>query len=317
MGKLIGKWAWAIKLAVTAAALLLVFQFVDPAAVWADISRTNPLVWFVVLALFLTGHGVAAFKWALMTGTASQFITVLKAHFAGLAANLGLPGVAGGDVVRAGLLMGSDAHKGRVVVGSVADRLIDVGALLLIASATAAVLGSEGAAYGRYLTAASVIAIIAAVIVIANLGRLAGLLRTFSAGTKAEKIGASLANAFEAAAADKGALLTCIGLSVAVQSGFALLNAALSQSMGGPSDPLLWLFAWPLAKLVATLPISIGGLGVRETSLATFFAALGVTAPEVVATGFVWQTILIGGGLFGLAIQFIGPRKAAAISETS
>ena len=213
--------------------------------------------------------------------------------------------------------MGSDAHKGRVVVGSVADRLIDVGALLLIASAAAAMLGAEGAAYGHLLTTASIVLIAAAIIVIANLARLASLLGTLSRGTKVEKVGASLADALHAAASDKTTLLACIALSVAVQSGFALLNASLSQSMGGPSSPLLWLFAWPLAKLVATLPISIGGLGVRETSLVSFFAVLGVTAPEIVATGFVWQTILIGGGLFGLAIQFIGPKRPIPLSETS
>ncbi|MBK8860377.1 MAG: hypothetical protein IPN48_05390 [Sphingomonadales bacterium] len=52
-----------------------------------------------------------------------------RAHLAGLAANLALPGVAGGDVIRAGLVFGQAPDKDRLAMGSVADRLLDTPAL--------------------------------------------------------------------------------------------------------------------------------------------------------------------------------------------
>ena len=58
----------------------------------------------------------------------------LRAHFAGLVANLSLPGVAGGDVVRAALLFPRFLRQGRLALGSIADRLIDTIGLLLIAA---------------------------------------------------------------------------------------------------------------------------------------------------------------------------------------
>src|SRR4029453_5320720 len=78
---------------------------------------------------------------------------------------------------------------------------------------------------------------------------------------------------------------------------------------GGVHSPLsAWFFAGPLAKLIATLPISIAGLGVREASLAGFLAPFGAAPASVVAIGLVWQTIQIAGGLVGALILLLPAR---------
>ena len=55
--------------------------------------------------------------------------------------------------------------------------------------------------------------------------------------------------------------------------------------------------AWPLAKITALLPVSLGGLGVREAALAVFLAPFAVTGTLAVAEALVWQSILFGFGL--------------------
>jgi uncharacterized membrane protein YbhN (UPF0104 family) len=72
-----------------------------------------------------------------------------------------------------------------------------------------------------------------------------------------------------------------------------------------------WFFAWPLAKLIATLPISVAGLGVREASLAGFLAPFGAPPAAVVAIGLLWQTIQFAGGLVGGAIVLLSDRALA------
>ena len=37
----------------------------------------------------------------------------------------------------------------------------------------------------------------------------------------------------------------------------------------------VWLLAWPLAKLIALAPVSLGGIGVREVALATLLLPCG------------------------------------------
>ncbi|MGC1346557.1 MAG: hypothetical protein WA863_10765, partial [Methyloceanibacter sp.] len=63
-----------------------------------------------------------------------------------------------------------------------------------------------------------------------------------------------------------------------------------------------WFFAWPLSKIIASLPLSLAGLGVREASLAGLLAPLGAAPASIIATGLLWQTILFTTGLIGGAI---------------
>jgi uncharacterized membrane protein YbhN (UPF0104 family) len=52
-----------------------------------------------------------------------------------------------------------------------------------------------------------------------------------------------------------------------------------------------------LAKLSAVLPVTQGGVGVREAALAVLFASFGVPAALAVAVGLVWQAVVITGGV--------------------
>ena len=60
-----------------------------------------------------------------------------------------------------------------------------------------------------------------------------------------------------------------------------------------------------LAVAVATLPLSLGGLGVRESSLAALLVPFGASAAPVVASGLVWQAVLWLTGLAGAVILMI------------
>ena len=129
--------AWIIRLCVSALLLVLIFTLVPFADVWAAARRISPLLWLGALGLFLAGHAAAAAKWRLLIGGGISYRQAFRAHLAGLAANLALPSVAGGDVVRAGLVMKHADDKGRLAMGSLADRLIDTLGLVLIALGSA------------------------------------------------------------------------------------------------------------------------------------------------------------------------------------
>ncbi len=298
-----------LKLLFTALVLAVIFHFVSFQEIWDGITRTQPWVWFSVLAGFLLGHVFAAFKWGLLIGQKLPFPTILKAHFAGLAANIALPGVAGGDVARAAVLSQKVSSKSKLVTGSVLDRLIDVGGLVLIAAFGAALLGTAGQT-GMWLQIIAAGFVVAGVIAYVILPALARWVEDKAAGKG--KAGQLVADIAEYMAAHRTRILICAALSITIQTGFVGLNVALAWSMQGPTNIAIWLFAWPLAKLIATLPISLGGLGVREASLAAIFAAFASGSPVVIAVGFVWQTILISTGLIGLCVQaWSGKFKSA------
>ena len=84
---------------------------------------------------------------------------------------------------------------------------------------------------------------------------------------------------------------------------------------------VIWLFVWPLAKLSALVPITQGGIGVREASQAALFAPFGVTAVQAVAISLVFQTIIISGGLIGgllslvMGCRFVTPMPSGKGSK--
>jgi uncharacterized membrane protein YbhN (UPF0104 family) len=98
--------SWLLRLAVSAVFLVILFFFIPVRQLIDAIGRVSPGLWLVVLLLFLFGHAVSAFKWRLLMNRDDVPPALwLRAHFAGLVANLCLPGIAGGDVVRAGWVM--------------------------------------------------------------------------------------------------------------------------------------------------------------------------------------------------------------------
>lgn len=96
-------------------------------------------------------------------------------------------------------------------------------------------------------------------------------------------------------------------LSAGIQAVFVFLAVKLAVAVGIDLPFGAWLFAWPLAKILAVLPISLAGLGVREASLAVLLAPFGAVAAQVVAAGLVWQAVLfLTGGLGALVLMLTG-----------
>ena len=96
-----------------------------------------------------------------------------------------------------------------------------------------------------------------------------------------------------------------------IQSSFVLLNAWLGGHIGVKVPLGVWFLVWPLAKVASLMPISLGGLAVREASLAGLLAPFGVPLALGVLTSLLWQTVLIAGGLTGgLVWLLLGRRRA-------
>ena len=96
-----------------------------------------------------------------------------------------------------------------------------------------------------------------------------------------------------------GGMLKALSMSVTVQLIFILLNVALADACGLHLRFRVWMFAWPLAKLSAAIPITQAGIGVREAALAALLVPFGATAVLAVASGLAWDAISMGGAIAG------------------
>jgi uncharacterized membrane protein YbhN (UPF0104 family) len=91
-------------------------------------------------------------------------------------------------------------------------------------------------------------------------------------------------------------------LGVLIQGTFILLNALLAISCGLFLPFRVWLFAWPLAKLAALLPLTQGGMGIREAVLVALLLPFGAPSSLTLASGLIWEGIIIAGGLIAGAV---------------
>ena len=299
-----------MRLCISTLLLALIFYLVPFKEVWAAARQISPLLWLGALGLFLAGHAAAATKWRILIGTGISYRQAFRAHLAGLAANLALPSVAGGDVVRAGLVMKHADDKGRLAMGSVADRLIDTLGLVLIALASAWLawgprLGSDlwmgWPLLGLlFLVAGGPVAAVAIDRFVSRRAPSGKLMRVL----------AKLIHSAAELARSPGPLLLCLAISMAVQCLFVGINIAFAEAAHVEAPVAAWFFAWTTAKIIAIAPISLGGLGVREASMAALLVPFGTDPAQVVAIGLVWQSVLYVSGLIGFLVQLQRPAPA-------
>jgi uncharacterized membrane protein YbhN (UPF0104 family) len=301
---------WIVRAVVSAAVIAILLALIPFDAVRAALSRVSAWVWVASVGIFFGGHYLNALKLRLLLGGSSRAVTsaCVRAQYAGLVANLGLPGLAGGDVVRAAYLSPMVGVR-RVAVASVADRVIDTLTVLLIVVVAlpfaglpdpiARVVGNAGLWLAGGLAAATAAAVLA--------------LRVPRIRAVAAKIGSALADARVGTSAVAGAA----ALSLLVQSAFVLTNIWLARQVGVTTAAAAWFVAWPLSKLIAVLPISLGGIGVREAALVSLMAPYGAPQDAVLASGILWQGVLIVTGIAGLVVTQLLPRAAATPASSA
>lgn len=286
---------WVIRTVVSVSVVAVLVTVASTDGLRQAFGEVRGAVWLASLAVFLTGHALnaAKYRWLLQDPRATIGLC-LRAHFAGLVANLGLPGVAGGDVVRATYLLPHGVATRAVTVASVLDRLVDTATLGLLIGAGALVAGVPPA-----LSTANIGVrwpLIGAGVGALALGAAVVLLKRKKGG------GVSLASLAGDIGGRSGAIAAAVAVTAVVQSAFVMTNVWMAADLGLDIGLAPWFVAWPLSKIIAILPISLGGIGVREAALVSLLAPFGAPSALVFVSGLLWQGVLMVSGLLGLAI---------------
>ena len=92
-------------------------------------------------------------------------------------------------------------------------------------------------------------------------------------------------------------VLISLSLGIVVQFCLVALSASVASACGLHISFHIWLIVWPLAKILALMPLTLGGVGIREAGLTALLAPFGAPPALTVAAGLCWEAILIAGGL--------------------
>jgi uncharacterized membrane protein YbhN (UPF0104 family) len=289
---------WA-KAAVSVGLLGLLFALLPWGDVRAAFARMPVRVWFGVLAIFALGHLLGVQKWRLLLQASRGRIAypdAVRCYGAGLFANLCLPSIVGGDVLRAMMAGRITGRMEAAFLSSIMDRVIDVATLAILITAGALTARKSLPGWGgEVLTAA--LAVGAAITLFAVPFVLRRPLMRWPRKVR-RPLGRALV-ALRHLAERPGSALAALGISISIQTVFVLLNVWIGSQLGIALALPLWFMAWPLAKVAGLMPISLGGLAVRDATFGAILVPLGVPMTTGVVAALVWQTVMIAGGLLG------------------
>jgi hypothetical protein len=259
--------------------------------------------WWAAVGMYAGSQVVSSKRWQILARPLdfhAPLYRYVALYFLGMFFSLFLPTSIGGDVVRAWMLAGEKRRRGAAFLSVVSERFSGLVALVLLAL-VAALCQRELLPWWMTLT---VIGLAAGL-----LGGLAllPLLKKHSAKLK------SLAEALSLRRQHQAAWWAALGLAFIVQIASVFLIALAGMALGLEVPLLGYAVVVPLVSLLAMLPLSLNGLGIREGSLILMLAPFGVPAPAAVALGLAWfaLTLALGavGGLIYLVQGFTGPSS--------
>lgn len=283
------------------------------------IHRVPATRFVVILTGYLLAHLVGIAKWRMVVNAAGaqlDFSTSAQCYSGGLFATLFLPSILGGDAVRLAVGLRRSPNPAAVLAGNIADRFLDmlaqaglvlVGLLLLPGSFPPALQAHAARALPFFFLAIAIIAVL-----------FAWLRRPLLQGrsVRFRRRLARLRYALRAVSRRPHILMFGWVLGTGIQFTFLILTALLAISCGLVLPLRVWLFAWPLAKLAAVLPITQGGIGVREAALVGLLSPFGAPGHLVLASGLVWEGIVIAGGLLA-GLLALALRRAQSPNSIS
>jgi uncharacterized protein (TIRG00374 family) len=302
------RWITIFRWVAALAVFAVLFHFLPVAPLRTALSQVPPIRFVIILIAYLLAHAVGILKWRLVVNTAGSqldFPTSAQCYLGGLFGTLFLPSIIGGDVVRLAVGLRRSPRPAAVLAGNVVDRFLDVvaqGTLVLIGLVLLpGSLPAQFSAFARRILlifgAASLAVIVALILLRETL--FAGRSRRFRRTLVRSR------RALRSVRARPQVLVIGWLLAILIQATFILLNALLAISCGLFLPLRIWLFAWPLAKIAALLPLTQGGMGIREAVLVALLLPFGASGPLVLASGLVWEGIIIAGGLVAGFVAFV------------
>jgi uncharacterized protein (TIRG00374 family) len=316
-----------LQFGIAAIALAAVAALVDwPAA--AGVWAAADLGWLAAAVLLsLTSFVPAALRWKrLLAAVHLQYplLAAYRTYLVGVFCGLAMPGVIAGDAAR--ILLCSRETRAPLALATstvVAERALGVAALLsILALGIATVGGSTATGIPRWLPAVGVL-FLAALLALPRCLRWLDRSWTDPASARGSG-GATLLGRLRATiGALRDIRVTDLLLALALSIGFQLIDIVVVQAIGRALAidlglPTL-LVTMPLVYLATVLPLSPGGLGVREGTMAFVLAQSGVSAPAaaLLALTVFLNRVLVGavGGLAYLAGGRIRPDDCGDTSS--
>jgi uncharacterized protein (TIRG00374 family) len=304
-----------IQAGVSIALISYLFAKIDFASSISTLRNAAPSLLLASLAQLAILPLLGAWRWQVILralGSELRFGPALRFVWIGIFFSQALPGSVGGDVVRIWLYWKSGAGH-RVAINSVAiERIIMVLSLLILVAAMQPGLVARSKSLATTWLPFLLLAVAFGGTVILMLSD--RLVQRFGRWRPFRAI------AYLAADTRKTLLNPVVCLAVTLISILAFLNMAITTwfialALKLPVTLTDCLVLIPIAQLASTIPISVGGWGVREGATVVLLATVGVAAADALSLSILWGLAGILISLPGVIIWLSGGYRRSDLSQ--
>ncbi len=282
-----------IRLLVTSLILTVLFLKINFRQVSSTIATCNFSLFSLAFLIFISCYYLGLLRWQMLLHALDlkpPLRKIVIAFSGGLFFNLVMPSTIGGDVARTYTLFSHTKEGGKVAATVILDRLSGFLALNFIAILSLA--------FGwRFIDSKLVVLSIAimtstfSIIVMLLFSRrasnkLCSLLNFFKLH-KVISLWMKVFNAILLFRQKKVVLLKNFIVSILIQGSSVLVFYLIAVSLGAQTRLLYFLILVPIIGAISTLPITIGGLGLRDASTILFFSKVGIAANIALATSLI------------------------------
>lgn len=260
---------------------------------------------------YLLSQVLSAYKWQVLArplGFRQSFGTFVVYYFSGMYLNLFAPSTMAGDLGRSALLAQGKAQLGPAVQSVLADRvsgltmLLWVGALgVLFADVVPLPLPWRLGVVGSALGMTAVWCLVPR-----------ALSRFFHRANKVRRVLEQLVVPYQNA---RRVLLHACGIALLFHLFQLSLQVMIAQALNLDVPFGYWFVCIPLINILSGLPISFGGLGVREGSCMMFLALVGIPSERALTFGVLWSVLVVGANATGGLALLLGPTPRLPVAK--
>jgi glycosyltransferase 2 family protein len=280
-----------LKLLVSAGSLYIIFSKTDIGEM-AFMMRKIGLFYFLLASfIYILSLLVSTARWKLLLPGEFTFKRLFSLYLIGSFFSSFLPGVIGGDVVKA-YYLNKDAKKLSLTLASIfMDRYLGYVSLMVIGiAAFPFAFRFFGGTVYRWVMPAIFVSFVIASFLFFGL-KIGKRFKTVS----------EFYDYFVLLGQKKDVMAKAVLLSFLIQFMGFMAVAILASAMGENIPVMLLFVILPIVITITSLPISISGLGVREGSFVILLGLIGVRPEVATSLSLSWFFSIFAGSLPGLA----------------
>ncbi|MDI6891001.1 MAG: lysylphosphatidylglycerol synthase transmembrane domain-containing protein [Thermodesulfovibrionales bacterium] len=287
-----------LKLTVSSGLLYIVLSRTGLKQVFSIIKGMNLYAFISAILLYIFAQFISTVRWKLLLPGVLGIRKLFSLYLIGSFFNTILPGLVGGDAVKAFYLYQATGRGSLTLASIFMDRYL--GFVMLIA--ICAIAFPFGYSYFQDSPIAWTPPLIVTAFIIVSL-----LIFGLRLG-KRIKILSEFYDYFHSYRNQKGIIVRALVISALIQLSGIFAVYVLAFGLGEPISFLACLIFLPLIVMFTMIPISISGVGLREGAFVLFFGLIGVRPDIATALSLSWFLAITAGSLLGL-IEYIRYRK--------